>query len=572
LGRPISGYDSKCFTSFDIKYDSNGNRKEMRVQSAEISPKTVSYSVNSLNQYTENTDSKFTYDANGKLIEEKLKSSNEINEYVYSDEGKLKMSINSEDNCSYAYDCLEQLSAMNCLKKGKFIFYYHYNSLLENKLSHVLLPNKTILFFVHMPVTKPTSIFQITINKPIQITSSILSTGTSLEITTHEPVLKPDPIQEITKPQPSRPDDLPLTGDKPKPPVPSRPTVPSLPSILNPTPGSNIDLTGFLPNPADQFKPGSFDFPTLPLPTQNKPSKPWFPSSLGDPCSWAIFGGKKILFKTLISNSYLPSEKPIFTNISIANKNQTEIEQRGIWNGICEGISSAVHAALDGQSAFDIFDKFSTSAIPYYDDIKNWITFSCGNFQFKPLQEIAGDFVYDNFKDKILNGLANILPGSAALDCALGATSGLLKPLFDDFWETLWNWFPSIDPNDISGPDGFSNKNFINKEKVFAFKIRYENMNTTVAPAQTVKIDSKLSELFDMRTVQFTGYGFNQYSNEFTSNKKSYVNEVIQIDANYEIRIFATVDLKNSVLIWKFSTIDKNTGYFYFFILNMRCS
>jgi hypothetical protein len=39
---------------------------------------------------------------------------------------------------------------MQCVKKGKFVFYYHYNKILENKISHVVLPNKTVLFFVHV--------------------------------------------------------------------------------------------------------------------------------------------------------------------------------------------------------------------------------------------------------------------------------------------------------------------------------------------------------------------------------------------------------------------------------------
>lgn len=154
--RLYSATNNETDLDIDIKYDKNGNRKELTIMSSKAQTKSVKYIVNKMNQYTENTDSKFDYDKNGNMIKETNKKTNSVNKFIYSPEGKLIGSfIDSGDDCSFQYDCLELLIKMSCKNKGDFKFFYHYNQLLANKLSHIILPNSTIVYIIHIPKILP---------------------------------------------------------------------------------------------------------------------------------------------------------------------------------------------------------------------------------------------------------------------------------------------------------------------------------------------------------------------------------------------------------------------------------
>jgi len=566
LDRPVYAFDNETQNGFQFKFDANGNRKEFQLKSNERIVSSTVFTVNNLDQYTENTQNKFEYNLNGLLIKEKFKANDESSEYKYSDDGKLINSINKEDNCTYTYDCLEKVSIMQCVKKGKFVFYYHYNKILENKISHVVLPNKTVLFFVHVQ----------TFNIPnIQIISSISVSqiNNNIQITNHLPILKPDLIQMEINP-PSLIPGTTITPINPMPTVPNKPNPGSIlpPDISRPPQIDKPINPGNIPSfPSLPPLPPLPSLPTLP-PLPSMPSLPSLPnlqlnkptttqSSLSGPCSWQIFGGKKYV-------KFL-KKQILLNNNTLNNKNLTNYNvTKSLIGGVCAGVAAAANSALNGGSAFNVFDSFANEAIPFYSDATLVGSFLCGNAELKPNALL--DYIKDKIKDKIKNGLLNLLPASAAGECSSAAGGFVVGVAFNKTLNKFWNWTRSFDPNDISGPDGYGYRNFTNKETLFEFKIRFENMNTTIAPAQIVKINSNLSDLFDFRTVQFTGYGFNQYSNNFATNKRSYINDIIKMENNdqVEIRLFATIDLKNLALIWKFSTIDKNTGLYFFSIYN----
>lgn len=151
-----------------------------------------------MNQYTENSDSTFDYDKNGNLIKETNKKTNGVNKFMYSPEGKLINSlIDSSDNCSYQYDCLELLAKMSCKNKGEFAFFYHYNELLVNKLSHIVLPNLTIVYIIHIPTILP---------------KLELTTIQTKEQFLHLPVIKQSILERLTEP-PKKLANLPISED-----------------------------------------------------------------------------------------------------------------------------------------------------------------------------------------------------------------------------------------------------------------------------------------------------------------------------------------------------------------------
>jgi len=205
--RLYSATDNETDHVIDIKYDKNGHRKEFIIKNnkeAAGQAKSVKYIVNKMNQYIENTDSLFDYDKNGNMIKETNKKTNRVNKFFYSPEGKLISSlIDSGDDCSFQYDCLELLAKMSCKNKGDFTFFYHYNQLLANKLSPIILPNSTIVYIIHILPKYPLKIELTAIQTKQQQQQQ-------RQQLIHLPVLKPTILERLSVP-PKHLANLPIT-------------------------------------------------------------------------------------------------------------------------------------------------------------------------------------------------------------------------------------------------------------------------------------------------------------------------------------------------------------------------
>lgn len=570
-GRLIWANDNETDTVLEIKYDANGNRKEFNVRNASkmSTKRAVKYVTNNLNQYTENSESVFEYDTNGNLIREISKLTGHLSEYEYSPDGKLLRSVTLDDNCTYEYNCLERLSKMHCQKRGTYEFVYHYNQILFDKLSHVIMPNGTIAYFIHISTIAPS----------IEFTSVKVNTHVA-----HFPVVKPDNMQTLIE-KPHSILDIPLSVNQQLPLI-DQYTVLDLNNIpfsmdhnsfYGPKAHQSMDPyqhNMYSPNTGDlsgvNYRQIFDKFYPEPFNAGNEVSK-FSPieafsnlRGLPNPCNWNIFGGAKSKhqeanFHSLIkkqADHYWNSHSDLQSNSDTLSNNTTY--SRGFFlKALCRAVAAGIKEARNNSNWKDILNSALQAAIP--SEITDLGSFLCGNSQFSSIKDIIKKYIKEKASNKVGKIIDNLVPFRPAKECLNEIAPDVTDALIDE----IWNWAESLDPNDMIGPIGIGNENYIPKEKTFLFRARFENMNITVAPAQVVKIESRLSAEFDLRTIQFTGYGFNEYENNFNQQKRAYINDRMKLpnaESQYEIRVFATVDLANSVILWKFTTIDKITG------------
>lgn len=193
-----------------------------------------------------------------------------------------------------------------------------------------------------------------------------------------------------------------------------------------------------------------------------------------------------------------------------------------------------------------------------------------------------------NLVGSFLGGLASdslvdLLPPNIAwpYQCAAGAGGYIAQELLGGLFAGAFNWASSLDPNDIIGPESYGAQDFIWRREPFVFKIRFENIENASAPAQVVKVSSKIHENFDLRTVRLISFGFNSFSMRFDeSSRSSYFSEAVAYDDEllpsfvqdqYEIRVLGTVDLTKREIFWQFRTIDVLTGLTYKFLFYILC-
>ena len=127
------------------------------------------------------------------------------------------------------------------------------------------------------------------------------------------------------------------------------------------------------------------------------------------------------------------------------------------------------------------------------------------------------------------------------------------------------DWFikdvSSMDPNDKTGPAGFTTENFIDGNGLMHYTIRFENINTATAPASEVRIyDTLDAGFYDVSSIRFTGFGFADSSYQILFAPGSYVQEIdLRPAKNTIVRFKAFLDTANNVLKWTFESLDPVT-------------
>ncbi|HOC38234.1 MAG TPA: dockerin type I domain-containing protein [Thermodesulfobacteriota bacterium] len=119
----------------------------------------------------------------------------------------------------------------------------------------------------------------------------------------------------------------------------------------------------------------------------------------------------------------------------------------------------------------------------------------------------------------------------------------------------------SIDPNAITGPEGFGDARWVNATTPFTYTIFFENKAEATAPAQTVVVTDTLdTEMFDLDTFQFgevTTVDRNLPSNALPS--KYYIGYIdLRPDQKMVVKVEAHLD-EQGVVIWTFSSLDPST-------------
>ncbi len=116
----------------------------------------------------------------------------------------------------------------------------------------------------------------------------------------------------------------------------------------------------------------------------------------------------------------------------------------------------------------------------------------------------------------------------------------------------------SLDPNEIVGPKGYGNPNYITDQIGFTYTIYFENLKTASAPAQEVIIVDTLSpNLFDFKSFSFGK--INWADNHITPlpNLKEFTLDVPLRPKNpNNLRINGSFDTATGIIRWHFMTLD----------------
>jgi RHS repeat-associated protein len=142
----------------------------------------------------------------------------------------------------------------------------------------------------------------------------------------------------------------------------------------------------------------------------------------------------------------------------------------------------------------------------------------------------------DWFKGSIGGGLLGRLGG---------ATTSIVRP---------------SDPNDIVGPAGFGDENWI-ASQTLPYTIRFENQASATAPAQTVTITHPLDSDLDLRTFRLGSFGWSGLTFNVPDNRSFYNQRVdLTEELGFLVDVFAGIDIQKGEAFWTLTTIDPETG------------
>ena len=118
-----------------------------------------------------------------------------------------------------------------------------------------------------------------------------------------------------------------------------------------------------------------------------------------------------------------------------------------------------------------------------------------------------------------------------------------------------------IDPNDILGPAGYGDSNWIAPQQVLPYTIRFENdAQEATAPAQQVVITETLDEDLDLSTFELTGFGFGETTHSIAAGLSDYQTQIDLSDThNVVVDVDIDLDVASRLVTWTFTSLDPTT-------------
>ena len=126
------------------------------------------------------------------------------------------------------------------------------------------------------------------------------------------------------------------------------------------------------------------------------------------------------------------------------------------------------------------------------------------------------------------------------------------------------NSITSTDPNAIYGPIGYTAQNFIPASDEMSFLITFENVDTALAPAQYVRVVTKLdSSKYDLNSLALGNISIAGNTYFFPGDRGEYFRDVdLRPAQNYIVRVLSKVDTITGEIVWHFTTLDPITKQF----------
>ncbi|MBX3418456.1 MAG: carboxypeptidase regulatory-like domain-containing protein [Pirellulaceae bacterium] len=120
----------------------------------------------------------------------------------------------------------------------------------------------------------------------------------------------------------------------------------------------------------------------------------------------------------------------------------------------------------------------------------------------------------------------------------------------------------SWDPNDIVGPTGYGEENWIASDALLNYMVRFENDSDLAnAPAQIVKITQTLDSDLDYRTFRLGNFAIGEHHFSIPEGRAFYSERLDFVDSHgVFVDIFAGIDISTGEAFWEMRSIDPATG------------
>jgi len=175
-----------------------------------------------------------------------------------------------------------------------------------------------------------------------------------------------------------------------------------------------------------------------------------------------------------------------------------------------------------------------------------------------------------NLLDALESGAVNFIPEELQLLYSLYranfdvvASKYYQKSGFTDLLiDTFMRWVRSIDPNEITGPVGYGDANYISADQSLLYKIEFENNPNATAPAQKVIIRCPIDSNLELGTFKVGLITFDIYEKDFGFRspgvQNSYIDAREKTGTFVQVQVF--IDALNKEGVWLLQSIDPLTG------------
>lgn len=120
----------------------------------------------------------------------------------------------------------------------------------------------------------------------------------------------------------------------------------------------------------------------------------------------------------------------------------------------------------------------------------------------------------------------------------------------------------SFDPNEMVGPAGFGDKQWIQKNKTIPYTVLFENKSTATAPAHIVTVTDTLDlNVFDIRDFGFTSFGWGDTVIAMKGNQLKEFSRDIDLRPALPLitRVSGKLDTITGVIKWEFLSLNPAT-------------
>jgi RHS repeat-associated protein len=152
--------------------------------------------------------------------------------------------------------------------------------------------------------------------------------------------------------------------------------------------------------------------------------------------------------------------------------------------------------------------------------------------------------------------LIELAVGGDAVNYLFGFPASPGDPLDDDFTQQVG----SLDPNDIIGPAGFGPDQFLQSDSSFLYTIRFENLTTATAPAQTVVVTQTLDSDFDLSTFELSSFGIGASVVNVPAGRSTFLQRFdLRPARNLLLDVGGDLNFETGVITWTFTSLDPVT-------------